>query len=158
MKMPDSTAHFEGNHSNQINNIRRMSAGSETNQASSPNISLDLSRGRPLSPSTRKYMEPRFGVDFCQVRLHTDKQAQENASQLQARAFTYGNNIWLGQGEQESDKHLIAHELTHVTQQRGIQSLARIQTQAGGAGGVQQVQYRLTEIVRRPLQAIRTRI
>ncbi len=62
-------------------------------------------------------MEPRFGVDFGQVRLHTDEQARESASQIQARAFTYGNNIWLGEGANESDKGLMAHELTHVVQQ-----------------------------------------
>ena len=31
--------------------------------------------GQPLSKSERAYFEPRFGIDFSQVRLHSDAQA-----------------------------------------------------------------------------------
>jgi hypothetical protein len=62
-------------------------------------------------------MEPRFSADFGHVRLHTDQDAQQTAAQIQAKAFTYGNNIWLGRGAHEDDKGLMAHELTHVVQQ-----------------------------------------
>jgi hypothetical protein len=75
-------------------------------------------------------MEPRFGVDFSHVRLHADSDAQETSSKLHARAFTYGDQIWLGNGESEQDRNLMAHELVHVVQQgvvppgRGSQSEA----------------------------------
>lgn len=75
------------------------------------------SSGRPLGASTRSFMEPRFGVDFGSVRLHTGAGAERAAAQLQARAFTYGQDIWLGRGASESDRRLMAHELTHVVQQ-----------------------------------------
>ena len=40
--------------------------------------------GQPLSKSDRAYFEPRFGVDFSQVRLHSDAQAAESARAVNA--------------------------------------------------------------------------
>ena len=93
-------------------------------------LNLNQNGGHPLSASTRDYMEPRFGADFSHVRLHTDPRAQRTASQFQARAFTYGNNIWLGKAESEGNKSLMAHELTHVVQQTASPAEATIQMQA----------------------------
>ncbi len=77
--------------------------------------------GNPLPPSERAFFEPRFGADFSQVRLHTDSQAAETASAVNARAFTFGENIVFGAGEYQPSgsqgRHLLAHELTHVVQQ-----------------------------------------
>jgi uncharacterized protein DUF4157 len=74
--------------------------------------------GRPLSQSTRDFAEPAFGIDFSPVRLHSSHTAQKTVVQLGARAFAQGSNIWLGPGESESDRSLMAHELAHVVQQR----------------------------------------
>jgi len=81
-------------------------------------------------------MEPRFGADFRQIRVHSGQQAQQSAAQIQAKAYTYGNNIWLGKGASESDQGLMAHELTHVVQQGGHEDrispmIQRTQTDAG---------------------------
>jgi hypothetical protein len=62
-------------------------------------------------------MEPRFGVDFGHVRLHTDNESHQIASNINARAFTFGGNIYLGKEETEQNTSLMAHELTHVIQQ-----------------------------------------
>src|SRR5262249_36024510 len=40
------------------------------------------------------------------------------ADDLNARAFTSGDDIYLGSGESASDAKLLAHESTHVAQQR----------------------------------------
>lgn len=77
------------------------------------------SSGRPLGAATRSFMEPRFGMSFGSVRLHTGAGAERTAAQLQARAFTYGQDIWLGRGASESDRRLMAHELAHTIQQGG---------------------------------------
>lgn len=77
------------------------------------------SGGRELSPTVRAFMEPRFGQDFGDVRLHTDHESHQLATRIQARAFTYRNDIYLRRGESEHDHRLMAHELTHVVQQRG---------------------------------------
>lgn len=101
--------------------IRRLAEGGETGGVEA-NLDLDQSTGQPLSATSRSFMEPRFGADFGQVRLHTDNAAQQAAAQIQARAFTYGSHIWLGRGESESDQRLMAHELTHVVQQSSAPS------------------------------------
>ncbi|MCB9286263.1 MAG: DUF4157 domain-containing protein [Lewinellaceae bacterium] len=79
--------------------------------------------GEPLPASTRRYFEPRFGVDLSKVRIHHNGQAAETARSANARAFTVGQDVVFGQGqfapEGREGKRLLAHELTHVVQQRG---------------------------------------
>jgi hypothetical protein len=79
------------------------------------------SPGQPLDPSTRAFMEPRFGHDFSQVRVHTDAQAAESAQAVNALAYAVGQDIVFGNSHAASDKRqkseLMAHELTHVVQQ-----------------------------------------
>ena len=99
------------------------SSGGETNIPTKLESQIDSlkSTGQPLSDSTRAFFEPRFGADFNDVRLHTDANAQKTAVDINARAFTVGNNIAFGSGQYSPDtkegKQLLAHELTHVVQQ-----------------------------------------
>ncbi|WP_236580124.1 eCIS core domain-containing protein [Streptomyces sp. HM190] len=72
--------------------------------------------GQPLDPATRTDMEARLGADFSDVRLHTGPAAQRSAADVGARAYTSGNHIVIGSGG--ADRHTLAHELTHVVQQR----------------------------------------
>jgi hypothetical protein len=78
--------------------------------------------GRPLSERARAYFEPRFGVDFEDVRIHTGGRAAGLARSVNARAFTHGKYIFFGAGQYAPDsragRRLLAHELTHVVQQR----------------------------------------
>jgi hypothetical protein len=73
--------------------------------------------GSALPPSIRAYMEPRFGADLSDVRVHTGPQAETLTADLNAEAFTYGHHIWLGKAQAATDAQLMAHELTHVVQQ-----------------------------------------
>lgn len=73
--------------------------------------------GRPLQDSVRQFMEPRFGVDFSDVRIHDGPQDRNAADRIGARAFTHREHIWLGEGESVDNRRLLAHELTHVVQQ-----------------------------------------
>ncbi len=82
--------------------------------------------GSPVSQSLRQEMEPKLGADLSQARVHTDGPAQTAAHALQARAFTQGSDVYLGHGQSEHDKSLMAHELTHVVQnQSGVQRAVR---------------------------------
>ncbi|MFJ6579519.1 DUF4157 domain-containing protein [Streptomyces sp. NPDC091368] len=74
------------------------------------------SAGRPLAGPVRSEMESRFGTDFSGVRLHTGAAAARSARAIGARAYTSGSHVVLGEGGR--DKHTLAHELTHVVQQR----------------------------------------
>lgn len=71
-------------------------------------------------------MEPRFGHDFSRVRVHADGEATNAAREVQARAFTVGANIVFGHNQfapaTAEGQRLIAHELTHVIQQRSVSS------------------------------------
>jgi len=79
------------------------------------------SPGQPLDAETRAFMEPRFGHDFSQVRVHTDVKAAESAKAVNALAYTVGRNVVFGEGHHipgiTKSKHLLAHELVHVIQQ-----------------------------------------
>ncbi|MFE9138873.1 DUF4157 domain-containing protein [Streptomyces sp. NPDC007355] len=72
--------------------------------------------GRPLDDATRTDMESRLGADFSDVRVHDDSAARASAAEVGARAYTSGNHVVIGDGG--TDKHTLAHELTHVIQQR----------------------------------------
>ena len=80
--------------------------------------------GQPLSESTRAFFERRFGIDFSQVRVHADSQAAQTASAVNARAFTFGWDIVFGAEQYEPSasegRRLLAHELTHVVQQKSM--------------------------------------
>jgi hypothetical protein len=69
-------------------------------------------------------MEPRFGADFSQVRVHTDSQAVQMNQAVGAQAFTHGSDIYFGAGKSPGISDLTAHELTHVVQQTGRVQLA----------------------------------
>ncbi|WP_371625602.1 DUF4157 domain-containing protein [Streptomyces sp. NBC_01116] len=72
--------------------------------------------GRPMDDATRSDMEARLGADFSDVRIHNDSAAKASAAEVGARAYTSGNHVVIGDGG--GDKHTLAHELTHVIQQR----------------------------------------
>ncbi len=97
-----------------------------------PPIVYDVisSAGQPLDNRTRSYMEARFGYDFSQVRVHTNKKAAESARAVNARAYTVGRDIVFGKGQytpgSDEGKRLVAHELVHVGQQTGINLLGDI--------------------------------
>ena len=87
--------------------------------------------GRPLEASARAFMEPRFGHDFGDVRVHDDAQAAGSAAEIGALAYTSGTSIVFGRGryapETDAGRRLLAHELAHVVQQRGAAGEAPVQ-------------------------------
>jgi Domain of unknown function (DUF4157) len=81
------------------------------------------SPGRLLEPTLRQDMEHRFGYDFSHVRVHSGAAADQSARDMNATAFTVGQNIVFGAGRfapsMYEGRWLMAHELTHVVQQSG---------------------------------------
>lgn len=78
--------------------------------------------GRPLDEAVRTDMETRLGADFSDVRVHTDNSAHESADSVNAHAYTSGSHIVFQRGRYDTSssagRHMLAHELTHVIQQR----------------------------------------
>lgn len=79
-------------------------------------------RGRPLDKQVRQPIEQALGADFSGVRVHTDSRADQLNNSLTARAFTTGQDLFFKHGayqpEDQQSQELIAHELTHVLQQK----------------------------------------
>jgi hypothetical protein len=78
--------------------------------------------GQPLPGALRNEMEGRLGADFSDVKVHNDGKASESARAVQANAYTVGNEVVVRNDrwspETQTGKETIAHELTHVMQQR----------------------------------------
>jgi len=95
----------------------------DAGQTAAPPIVQEVldSPGQPLDPAMRGFMEPSFGRDFSQVRVHTDPKAAESARAMDALAFTVGRDVVFASGQyapdMESGRRLLAHELAHVVQQ-----------------------------------------
>ncbi len=85
------------------------------------------SPGQPLDAGTKAFIEPRFGHDFSQVRVHTDAKSAESAKSVNALAYTVGRDVVFGMGQYEPGKsegrRLLAHELTHVVQQDSLTTI-----------------------------------
>ena len=81
------------------------------------------STGAPLPAEVRAFMEPRFGHDFSRVRVHSDAAGASSAREVNALAYTVGDHIVFDHGKYKPRSRvggeLLAHELTHVVQQRG---------------------------------------
>ena len=78
--------------------------------------------GSGLDEQARAVMESRFGHDFSAVRIHTGSRAGDSARAVGARAYTVGSHIVFSDGSyapgSDAGKLTLAHELTHVIQQR----------------------------------------
>src|SRR5690606_2066869 len=87
----------------------------------SKSILSSKGRGPSMDRSTQTFMDNRFGVDFKEVKVHNDGDAAQMNRQLDAKAFTVGNDIYFNEGQYQphssEGKRLLAHELTHVVQQ-----------------------------------------
>jgi hypothetical protein len=100
-------------------------AGGESIASDGITSQINSSRGggSKMDHSTQHFMESRFGTDFSGVRIHTGSQAVQMSRELNAQAFTVGNDVFFNEGKYSpntnSGKHLLAHELTHTVQQTG---------------------------------------
>jgi outer membrane protein OmpA-like peptidoglycan-associated protein len=109
---------------------RKSQAGTSQAGTSARAASSDVARavmtrvgeGAELPRSVRSSMEGYFGEDLGGVRVHTGDVAARATKALGAEAFTVGSSIVFGQGrfdpESSLGRGLLAHELTHVVQQR----------------------------------------
>ena len=98
-------------------------AGGAVHPAVEQTIARTRGGGIPLSSGTQEQFAEPLGDSLADVRVHTDATAADLSDAVSARAFTTGSDVYFAQGEYrpgsaEGDR-LLAHELTHVVQQRG---------------------------------------
>lgn len=121
--------------------VQRMNGGSAAGAGTAPAIVHEVVRspGAPLAPTARSFLEPRFGRDFSQVRVHTDSQAAKSARSVNALAYTVGNELVFDEGQYKPETRtgqlLLAHELTHVLQQSSDRESGRLQRQPNEGSG-----------------------
>lgn len=115
--------------------VRRSSgAGLKEGGDIDPGVESSIQRarggGQALDAGVRAQMEPAFGSDFSGVRIHTGAEADRLNQAVSARAFTTGKDVFFRSGEYNpgtsSGRELLAHELTHVVQQRGATVQAKL--------------------------------
>jgi outer membrane protein OmpA-like peptidoglycan-associated protein len=101
--------------------LRRQALGG-TELGGAPDIVHEVlqSPGEPLDRATRALLEPRFGHDFSNVRIHADERAAESATAVNALAYAVGDHIAFASGQfvpgSEKGRRLLTHELAHVAQ------------------------------------------
>ncbi len=108
-----------------VTEVRARRRGREPPPPVSSAFEMELLRahsgGEPLAAPVRAPMEAAFGASFEAVRLHADNAGAGLAREIDASAFTVGSHIFLGAHRdisQPDGPRLLAHELTHVLQQR----------------------------------------
>ena len=70
-----------------------------------------MSKGEKLPPELQAKMSQLTGADLSAVRVHYNS---PEAARTNALSFARGDEIHVAPGQ----KHLVAHELAHVVQQR----------------------------------------
>ncbi|WZF22409.1 DUF4157 domain-containing protein (plasmid) [Nostoc sp. UHCC 0302] len=103
--------------------VQRVADGG---MATSPDLETSIQQargsGQPLADSIKSPMEQAFGADFSGVKVHTDTRADQLNQSIQAKAFTTGQDVFFRQGAYQpgsrDGQELLAHELTHVVQQK----------------------------------------
>ncbi len=80
-----------------------------------------LGKGSALPSDVRSGMESSMGQGFGDVVVHRDAEAASLASELGARAFTTGQDVFFGSGAYDpgsaEGQATLAHELHHTVQQ-----------------------------------------
>jgi hypothetical protein len=108
--------------------ISRVSAGAPGGEMpASPELEASIGHaragGEALPDVLRGRLEDSLGADLGGVRVHRDAQADQLNRQIQAKAFTSGQDVFFRKGlynpGSRGGQELLAHELTHVVQQGG---------------------------------------
>jgi hypothetical protein len=92
-----------------------------------PDVEATIARARGGGAALDGQVRERFASELADpltdVRVHTGTGADALAASVQARAFTTGSDLFFATGEYRpgtsKGDRLLAHELTHVVQQRG---------------------------------------
>ena len=107
--------------------LAREGAGILPDGRAHPDVEATIAQtrggGSSLDEGARERFGPALGDSLGDVRVHTDETANALAASVSARAFTTGNDLYFAKGEYSpgsgSGDRLLAHELSHVVQQRG---------------------------------------
>jgi len=118
--------------------------------------------GRPLDPATRNAMEARLAVDLSPVRLHDDAATAAATRAAGAEALAVGDDVALATGRHDPasprSRALLAHELTHVAQQRSAGPVRLVQRNNGAPAVPVTTLEGLPEADRKQIQLVTTKV
>src|SRR6185436_13163789 len=93
----------------------------ETSNEFDQQLSSTKGQGQKMDEGTKGELESHTGTDLSGVNIHTSSKASELSENINAKAFTHGQDIYFKEGnynpQSESGKELLAHEVTHTVQQ-----------------------------------------
>jgi Domain of unknown function (DUF4157) len=143
--------------------LQRLIRGAISRSASEPapideevGRAIEAARGagRPLDPAARPELESALGEDFSEVRVHTDATADHLSRAVEATAFTTGSDIFFRSGTYEplssAGRKLLAHELTHVVQQRGAPPAQELRVTDPGDASEREAEAVAEQVARSP--------
>jgi hypothetical protein len=115
--------------------LREAVGGGDASADLESSINRARSGGQALDAGLQRSMGQAMGADFSRVRVHTDGESDRLNQSIQAKAFTTGQDVFFRQGAynpgSRGGQELIAHELTHVVQQKGrAKTVQRLLTSA----------------------------
>jgi hypothetical protein len=120
-KSAEESSHESKNTDGPTVSRKANSEGSAAPARDASAVRSQLRAGHSLDSRVQSQMATAFGRDFSAVRVHTDSSATKLSSDLNARAFTIGDDVAFASGEYQPGTligdALIAHELAHVVQQ-----------------------------------------
>jgi hypothetical protein len=100
---------------------RKGNAPFQLDDETAGRINRERGGGAPLESKLQMQMSDQMGFDMSGVRVHTSSTADQLNQQLNAKAFTTGQDVFFKSGAYQPDnsggQELLAHELTHVVQQ-----------------------------------------
>lgn len=113
--------HKIGNRAVQRMLAQRDDGSLQLDEATAGRINDARGGGQGLDAGVQEQMGAALGHDLSGVQVHTDTGADMLSRELNAEAFTTGQDVFFRQGAYDpgsgSGRELIAHELTHVVQQ-----------------------------------------
>ena len=100
---------------------RRGGEAYQLDDESTSRINSQRGNGAPLDSQIQMEMSEQMGFDMSGVRVHNSSESDALNRQMNAKAFTTGQDIFFKSGAYDpsssSGKELLGHELTHVVQQ-----------------------------------------
>jgi 2-polyprenyl-6-methoxyphenol hydroxylase-like FAD-dependent oxidoreductase len=86
--------------------------------------------GAGLAPEVQERVGSAFGADLGSVRVHTDDRADQLANDIDAKAFTSGQDIFLRRSQSDYShaeaRQTLSHELAHVVRGDAGGGVARL--------------------------------
>jgi hypothetical protein len=119
----DHVIYRKPNSFSSINQNSKSAFSGTTSNLKANQIGSNNGNGVSMDSTTKSFMENSIGANFSEVKIHTDSEAIQMSENINAQAFTVGNDVFFNEGKYKPDteagQHLLAHELTHTIQQSG---------------------------------------